>query len=255
MKLIKAITACSILQQLFLALSPVGSDGLSIYKKEDLKQYPPLLISICGNVYNVTAQEKLFGHLGAYEAYSKMDVTRAFALADFSDDNLTDDLRDFSGDECIAADTWSKFFHDEESLHYMGVLDGYFFDQNGEETIGNRLYKKCLSDGIKAKERSKLPDKGTHTEDDDPECVRTIREGDKYHVVQCDQGYSPRKTYFTAGYSVNTDGTSRNIRIITCYCLDINEVGNRPDLEMYDDNCDPASTQCAFDNHENDIHH
>lgn len=255
MKLFKAITAYSFLQQLLFGYHPSGSTGLSIYSKEELKQYPPLLLSICGNVYNVTAQEKLFGHSGAHEAYSQKDVTRAIALADFRENNLTDDLSDFSGDECIAADAWSNFFHREESLHFMGVLDGYFFNEKGEETIGNQYYKKCLSEGIIARERDKVPDKGTQADDDNPECVRTIREGDKYHVVQCEQGYTPRKTYFTAGHSVNTDGTSRNIRIITCFCLDIKEVGNRLDLEMYDDKCDPTGTQCPFDNHENDIHH
>jgi hypothetical protein len=255
MKLINVITTYSILRQLSLGLYPLGCSGLSVYSKEELQQYPPLLLSICGNVYNVTAQEKLFGHLGAYEAYSKKDITRAIALADFSEDNLTDDVSGFSGDECIAADTRSKFFHNEESLHFMGVLDGYFYNQRGEETAGNQHFKKCLSDGIRAKDRIKVPDKGPRSEDDNPECVRTIREGDQYHVVECDKGYTPRKTYFTAGYSVNTDGTSRNIRIITCFCLDINEVGNRPDLEMYDDKCDPTGTRCPFDNHENDIHH
>jgi hypothetical protein len=255
MKLIKVITTYSLLQLFSFVLYPRSSNGLTIYNKEELKQYPPLLLSICGNVYNVTAQEKLFGHLGVHEAYSKKDITRAIALADFSEDNLTDDLSGFSGDECIAADTWSKFFHNEESLHFMGVLDGYFFNQRGEETVGNQRYKKCLSDGIRAKEPNKVPDKGTQSTDDNPECVRTIREGDQYHVVRCDKGYTPRKTYFTAGYSVNTDGTSRNIRIITCCCLDISEVGNRLDLEMYDDKCDPTGTHCPFDNHENDIHH
>lgn len=255
MKLIKVIIACSLLQQFTFGLTPLGSGEISVYSKEELKEYPPLLLSICGNVYNVTAQEKLFGHLGAYEAFSKRDITRAIALKDFSEGNLTDDLSGFSGDDCIAADTWSKFFRDDESLNYLGVLEGYFYNHNGEETANNHRYKKCLSDGIKVKERNNIPSKSKQSEDDNPECTRTIREGDKYHVVQCDQDYTPRKTYFTAGYSVNTDGTSRNIRIITCFCLDIREVGNRPDLEMYDDSCDPAGSQCAFDNHENDIHH
>lgn len=84
-----------------------------------------------------------------------------------------------------------------------------------------------------------------------PECVNSIRESDNHHIVSCAFGYTPRKTYFTAGSVDNKD-----IKVISCVCVDIEELSNRHDVEVYSEYCNAQSSFCIFENiEEHDIHH
>jgi hypothetical protein len=226
---------------------------MTVFTVEDLQRHPLLLLSVCGNVFNVTSGAHLYGPGGPYESLSRKDATRALALATFSVEHLTDDISGFTGNECRAAGKWLTFFNDKKSYNHLGVLNGFFFNKEGEETSGSYKYKQCLateenSDAVISKDSD-------FVEEESPECYRVVREVDKFHVVSCDRGYTPRKAYFTAGQTINPDGTYRNINIVSCTCLRIADAAQRTDLEVYHTDCDPNGSECAFDNHENDIHH
>lgn len=244
------ILVCNLLLQLCGVQSSLNSK-VTVFTVEDLQRHPLLLLSVCGNVFNVTSAAHLYGTGGSYASLSRKDATRALAKADFGEENLTDDISGFTGDDCRAASKWLQFFKDKKSYEHLGVLNGFFFNKDGEETSGSHRYKQCLITG----EEPDAENSKDFVAVDSPECYRVVRESDKFHVVTCNRGYTPRKTYFSAGQTINPDGTYRNINIISCTCLSIAEIGERPDLEVYHKDCDPNGTECAFDNHENDIHH
>lgn len=73
--------------------------------------------------------------------------------------------------------------------------------------------------------------------------------------VTCDIGYTPRKTYFTAGKSVNMDGTMGDINVISCLCVDIKTAHNQLDSQLFHVICKSTSSECIFEKNANDIHH
>ena len=252
-------TALVVLHNSFIRSSQTTPDNvdssLRVFSKGDLTTHDILLLSICGHVFDVESGSRFYGPGGAYEVFGRKDATKSLARSNVSDENLTDDVSSLIGDECIAAEGWLKYFHGHETYKHVGVLHGYFFNSDGVETEGMQNFKRCVTSGhqINKVKENEI----THDYDniDAPECNRIIRESDKMHIISCDPGYTPRKSYFTAGQTVNPDGSPRSINIISCICLGLNNVDDRPDLQLYSDDCHPHSTDCVFDNHENDIHH
>lgn len=226
-----------------------------IFSKADLTQSDILLLSVCGNVFDVSSGERFYGTGGSYELFGRKDATRALATANMSDENLTDDVSSLSGEECIAAEGWLKYFRDHETYEHRGVLHGHFYNENGLETEGMRRFKQCVINGRQIEEGNENITADRYKGIDPPECDRIVRESDRMHIVSCDAGYTPRKSYFTAGHSMNPDGTSRSINIISCVCLELHEANDRHDLQLYHDDCHPHGTECVFNNHEHDIHH
>ena len=226
-----------------------------IFSKEDLMKHDVLLLSVCGNVFDVSSGDRFYGPGGSYEVFGRKDATRGLAMGDTSEMNLSDDVGSLTGEECIAAEVWLKYFRDHETYKHVGVLRGHFYDADGAETEGMMRFKQCIINGHQIHQGSDNIAPDRYADVEPPECNRFVRESDRQHVISCDAGYTPRKSYFTAGHSVNPDGTSRSINIISCICLGLHEVNDRNDLQLYHDDCHPNGTECVFDNHENDIHH
>ena len=245
---------CSLLATLSRASAETIDGHLRIFSKDELKQSENLLLSICGHVYDVSSGDRFYGIGGSYEAFSRTDATRAMALSDSSELYLNDNISAFNGEQCIAAEGWLNYFRYHETYRYVGVVSGYFFSESGIETNGMRRFRQCLVSGhqIKGVNESKI--QRVYDDIEPPECDRAVTD-DKIHIISCNAGYTPRKSYFTAGHSVDVDGTSRNINIISCECLRLDRVNDRPDLQLYHDDCHLHGTECIFDNHELDIHH
>ena len=70
------------------------------------------------------------------DAFSRTDATRAMALSDSSELYLNDNISEFNGEQCIAAEGWLNYFRYHETYRYVGVVSGYFFNESGIETNG-----------------------------------------------------------------------------------------------------------------------
>jgi hypothetical protein len=239
-----ALVICFLFLQLPRTLASVEKNGIQIFSKKELEVDSNLFLSICGRVFDVQAGERFYGPDGMYSFFGRRDATLAFAIGDFAEENRIDDISNINGDQCIVGQEWLDFFLDHKVYKQVGVLDGYFYNEKGEETIGMQNFKDCLQNGKQVEEANKPP-----------ECEKIfIRESDKKHVISCKDGFVPRKSHFTAGDSVNIDGTPSNINIISCQCLEVNEAKVRHDLQLYHEDCDIESSECAFINKENDFH-
>ena len=244
----------SLLTQALRAITDNIHEDLKVFSKDELKNQTSLLLSICGHVFDVSSGDRFHGTGGSYEDFSSIDATRALSLADPSKMYLDDNISDFSGEQCIAAENWLNHFLNHETYKQLGVLNGYFFDESGVQTNGMRRFKQCLANGLQIKRSIESNISHTYEDIEPPDCDRIVTD-DRLHIISCNAGYTPRKSYFTAGHSVDIDGTSRSINIISCECLRLNEVNQRPDLLLYHSDCHPNGTECIFDNHELDIHH
>lgn len=216
-----------------------------VFTKEDLEHHAAPLIYVCGNVFGPTNAKKLTG-FGCSEKYLHVrNATR----------NITDEGKGLTSQQCAAADRWLRLMHEDGDFVHLGVLSGHFYDTTGEETEGYEQFRKCVSLGNSTEMIHADSETENRSEEDLSECDRSVRDVDKFHIVSCKWGRTPRKSYFTVGHSVGIDGDSRSIRINLCTCLELDKIMERQDLELFEESCDPQGTECAFDNHENDIHH
>lgn len=230
---------------IFLLHFAGAQQSLLVFAKEDLKHHTAPLISVCGNVFGPANDNELIGFGGSEKYLHVRGATR----------NITDEGEGLTSQECAAADRWLRLMHEDMDFVHLGVLSGYFYDIKGEETEGYHQFRKCVSLGNSTEVIHADSDTENRSEEDRSECNRSVRSDDNVHIVSCDRGRTPRKSYFTVGHSVGVDGNSRSIRINMCTCLELNKIEDRTDLELYHESCDPKGTECAFDNHENDIHH
>ena len=230
---------------IFLLHFAAAQHPLLVFAKEDLKHHTAPLISVCGKIFG-PANDKQFTGFGGTEKYV---LVRDATL------NITDEGEGLTSEQCATADRWLRLMHEDMDFVHLGVLSGYFYDIRGEETEGYKQFRKCVSQADSTEVIHTDSNTENRSEEDRSECSRSIRSDDKFHIVSCDRGRTPRKSYFTVGHSVSLDGNSRSIRINMCTCLELDEIEDRTDLELYHESCDPKGTECAFDNHENDIHH
>ena len=133
-------TLLVVLHHSFIQSSQATSDAvdssLRVFSQADLTESDILLLSICGHVFDVESGSRFYGPGGTYEVFGRKDATKSLARSNVSDENLTDDVSSLSGDECIAAEGWLKYFHGHETYKHVGVLHGYFFNSDGVETEG-----------------------------------------------------------------------------------------------------------------------
>ncbi|EGD74944.1 SP2 protein [Salpingoeca rosetta] len=84
-----------------------GEDTLpqTAFTAEDLKKYDgrdpelPILISLKGIVYDVTAGKRFYGPGASYNALVGKDSTRAVGLWSLDEKDLTDDISDFTEEQ------------------------------------------------------------------------------------------------------------------------------------------------------------
>lgn len=60
------------------------------------------------------------------------DATRAFVTGDFSEDGLVDNVDGLSEQELLGILDWVKFY--EKDYEVVGVVDGAYYDAEGEPT-------------------------------------------------------------------------------------------------------------------------
>ncbi|CAM9693545.1 unnamed protein product [Scytosiphon promiscuus] len=111
------------------------------------------LLSILGEVYDVSKGKKHYGKGGAYAGFTGKDASRAFVSGDFSEAGLTDDLSGLEPSKCLGIKDWHTFYEDDEKYAKRGVLAGRFYDTKGKPTRELAKFHKCAREGEREKER------------------------------------------------------------------------------------------------------
>ena len=102
--------------------------GVLMTKEELARDHGPLLLSIVGHVFDVSAGAHFYGPGKPYNSFTRRDATRAFATGDFESD-LTESIEGLSEKECSSILSWLSFYKGSSKYHFVGyVRDSVFFD-------------------------------------------------------------------------------------------------------------------------------
>jgi len=105
-----------------------------------------LYLSIVGHVFNVTAGRRFYGGNTGYAFFAGRDATRAFATGNFEDQDLVEEFRGLSKEQCKAIESWLAFYIAHESYHLIGYLEGsMYFHSNGTETSAMSEFRECAA--------------------------------------------------------------------------------------------------------------
>uniref|UniRef100_A0A7I4C991 Cytochrome b5 heme-binding domain-containing protein n=1 Tax=Physcomitrium patens TaxID=3218 RepID=A0A7I4C991_PHYPA len=83
-----------------------------IWTSAELEKYngtnnkPPVLLSVLGNVFDVSKGWKHYGPGGSYHHFVGRDASRAFVSGNFTDDGLTDSLEGLTPSELLGKASW-----------------------------------------------------------------------------------------------------------------------------------------------------
>jgi len=95
----------------------------------------PVWISILGSVYDVTAGgADFYGPERGYNFFAGKDASVTFVTGEFNPKGLLKDLESLSDNELKGIAEWKGFYEEHEKYHYVGVLEGLFFDEDGKPT-------------------------------------------------------------------------------------------------------------------------
>ncbi|CAM9540360.1 unnamed protein product [Ectocarpus sp. 12 AP-2014] len=111
------------------------------------------MLSILGEVFDVSKGAKHYGKGGAYESFTGKDASRSFVSGNFTEAGLTDDLSGLEPSKCLGIKDWHEFYQNHELYKKRGLLAGRFYNANGKPTRELAAFHKCARKGAKEKER------------------------------------------------------------------------------------------------------
>ncbi|CAM9765486.1 unnamed protein product [Ascophyllum nodosum] len=109
------------------------------------------MLSILGEVFDVSKGDKHYGKKGAYRGFTGRDATRAFVSGDFSEAGLTDDLSGLEPSKCLGIKDWHAFYKNDKKYKQRGILAGRFYDAKGRSTEALADFERCVEEGKRAK--------------------------------------------------------------------------------------------------------
>ena len=100
----------------------------------------PFLLSILGEVFDVSAGVQHYGPGATYNCFVGRDASRAFVSGEFEGEGLVDTLDGLTVSELEGVHGWHDFYVAEAKYPAVGVLQGRYYDANGNEN-GDALVK------------------------------------------------------------------------------------------------------------------
>jgi predicted heme/steroid binding protein len=107
-----------------------NSQELSTFTMQELSEFGngldgrPILLSIFGRVYDVSAGSKFYGEGGNYHVFAGKDVTRALCTGCKTDDCLVRDTDGLTEKQLAEGKRWLSFFQLHDKYNYVGDLEG-----------------------------------------------------------------------------------------------------------------------------------
>lgn len=120
---------------------------LRVFTKEELAMYKGheggrIYLAIAGNVYDVTTGRRHYGPGGGYSFFAGIDGSKGFVTGQFDEDGLVDDIAEFTTSQILSLESWMSFY--EKDYKHIGVVEGSFYDKNGDELAMMHVYKNKL---------------------------------------------------------------------------------------------------------------
>jgi len=105
----------------------------------------PLLLSIYGRVYDVSAGEKFYGEGRPYHKFAGREVTRALSKGCFSEDCLVRSTEGLTEKQLAEGQRWLSFFQMHDKYPHVGNMEGESSEDWLEALVSEHL---AAVDGI-----------------------------------------------------------------------------------------------------------
>lgn len=128
-----------------------------IFTQDELSKYdgsegsPGLYLAFLGKVFDVSKGKDYYGPGGGYAFFSAKDGSRAFVTGQFDEAGLTDDLAGLATSDYLGLKEWEEFYGKDYTP--VGVLQGRYYDQNGEVTEEWKQVQEKIAIAIKDKDK------------------------------------------------------------------------------------------------------
>jgi membrane-associated progesterone receptor component len=141
--------------------SETPSEKVRMITKEELalhdgNQTSTLWLSILSHVYDVTAGPEYYSPTAPYRVFVGRDGNVPFITGTFNPDEAEKPLVDLEPHQLFALQHWSEFYRDEPKYHFIGLLIGELYDEDGNPTDSMRqIQEKIAIATVQAEERKK----------------------------------------------------------------------------------------------------
>jgi predicted heme/steroid binding protein len=130
----------------------IDASGVRVVKKEELeskngKDSEELWLSILGSVYDVSAGKMYYGEGGPYSIFVGRDGSASFISGEFTPEGSNKPLTEFTPRQLKSLDDWRKFYEDDEKYHFVGFLEGDYYDKDGKPTAEMERIQEAIAQG------------------------------------------------------------------------------------------------------------
>ena len=88
-------------------------------------------IGIMGEVYDVSEGRDFYGPGAGYSVFAAKDASGTFATSELNEKGLAADLEGLTVEQIGMLEGWRQFYRDKDGYPFVGVLDGDFYDSEG----------------------------------------------------------------------------------------------------------------------------
>ena len=85
-------------------------------------------------MFDVTEGKEYYGEGSGYSIFAAQDASPCFASGKFNEEGAKEDIEQFDAEQISAVEHWKKFYEETDKYHFVGLLDGLYYDENGEPT-------------------------------------------------------------------------------------------------------------------------
>lgn len=113
-------------------------------------------LSIMGEVYDVTTGREYYGGgpVG-YGIFAGRDASVSFVSGDFTEEGAKKSTDTLTDSQLKSLDHWRKFYADHKTYFLVGVLEGRFYDKEGNPTEELKKLKERMSTIVAKKKARK----------------------------------------------------------------------------------------------------
>jgi len=110
---------------------------------------------VLGEVYDVTPGSGHYGSGSSYSIFAGKDSTASFVTGDFSEEGGKASLDDLPTNQLGGIESWRKFYANHAKYTFVGVLEGKFYDKDGNPTNELLKFQERLSSAKKKRGETK----------------------------------------------------------------------------------------------------
>ena len=136
-------------------------EKVRIVTKEELARHDGnqtegvLWLSIMSKVYDVSKGAEYYAAGAPYHVFVGRDGNVPFLTGKFDDEEATKPLTELTPHQLYNLQEWAGFYDKEEKYPFVGLLEGYLYDKNGNPTPMMDQVQEMIAEGRKAVEEQK----------------------------------------------------------------------------------------------------